>query len=53
MKKGVDISRMTSIGYGDTKPIADNKTATGRKQNRRVEFTVEFEVTTLETITQE
>ena len=53
MKKGVDISRMTSIGYGDTKPVADNKTAAGRKQNRRVEFTVEFEVTTLETITQE
>ncbi len=48
MKKGVDAARMTSVGYGDTKPVADNKTAKGRKQNRRVEFTVDFKVTTLE-----
>lgn len=52
MKKGVDAIRMTSVGYGDTKPVADNSTAAGRKENRRVEFTVEFEVKTLESVPQ-
>lgn len=30
------LSRMSTISYGDTLPIAPNKTATGRAQNRRV-----------------
>ena len=34
---GVDAERMTIIGYGESDPIADNSTATGRTQNRRVE----------------
>ena len=38
--KGIDESRLSSTGYGETKPIADNKTAAGRAQNRRVEMTL-------------
>ena len=34
--RGVDPARLSSIGYGETKPIADNATAEGRQLNRRV-----------------
>ena len=37
---GVDADRMTSVGSGETKPIADNETEAGRELNRRVELTV-------------
>lgn len=36
--KGVAKDRMTSLGFGETKPIGDNETAEGRAQNRRVDF---------------
>lgn len=36
VSKGIDESRITSEGYGFDQPIADNKTAAGRAQNRRV-----------------
>jgi OOP family OmpA-OmpF porin len=40
MKQGVDASRMTAMGYGENVMIADNRTADGRAQNRRVEFII-------------
>ena len=40
--KGIDESRITSTGYGESKPIADNKTAAGRTKNRRVEMTLSY-----------
>jgi outer membrane protein len=34
--RGVDPSRLSSVGKGETAPIADNATAEGRQENRRV-----------------
>ena len=39
-EKGIPTTRMVGKGYGALKPIADNSTTKGRKENRRVEFTV-------------
>ncbi|MFJ3007542.1 OmpA family protein [Pseudomonas fluorescens] len=38
---GVDSSRVNSVGYGKTRPVADNSTEAGRAVNRRVEAQVE------------
>lgn len=38
MSKGVDASRLTAKGFGDTQPLADNSTEEGRAQNRRIEM---------------
>jgi hypothetical protein len=36
--RGVAADRLDSQGYGDSKPVASNKTSKGRAANRRVEF---------------
>ncbi|MFB3815299.1 MAG: OmpA family protein [Terriglobales bacterium] len=36
--RGVVASRLTARGYGQTAPIADNRTEEGRANNRRVEL---------------
>jgi len=33
-------SRITEVGYGETKPVADNSTAEGKQANRRVEVAI-------------
>ncbi len=38
--KGIAKERLTTKGYGDTKPIADNSTDAGKAENRRTEFKV-------------
>ena len=35
-QQGVALNRMSTISYGDTSPVASNKTRDGRAQNRRV-----------------
>ena len=42
VSKGVDAGRITATGYGETKPVADNKTAAGRQKNRRSELTLSY-----------
>lgn len=40
VSKGVESSRLETAGYGDTKPVEDNKTVKGRAANRRIDFVV-------------
>ncbi len=42
VKGGIDATRVTSEGYGPANPVADNKTAVGRTQNRRVELKLKY-----------
>ncbi|THF62384.1 glycine zipper 2TM domain-containing protein [Pseudothauera nasutitermitis] len=40
IQQGVDGGRVGAVGYGLTRPVADNSTAAGRAQNRRVEILI-------------
>ncbi len=40
VKKGVEATRLSSEGFGEAYPIAENKRAKGRAANRRVEFAI-------------
>lgn len=38
VKNGVECARVLPVGFGGTKPVAENSTAEGRAQNTRIEF---------------
>ena len=40
VSKGIAADRMTTAGFGSKDPVADNKTAAGRKKNRRIEIKI-------------
>jgi OOP family OmpA-OmpF porin len=40
ISKGISANRITSQGYGESKPVTENETDEGRQMNRRVEFKI-------------
>jgi outer membrane protein OmpA-like peptidoglycan-associated protein len=42
--QGLNSGTITARGFGESQPVADNKTAAGRQQNRRVEMVVSGEI---------
>jgi len=40
VSKGIDTTRLTFKGYGDSKPVASNENEEGRSLNRRTEFLI-------------
>jgi outer membrane protein OmpA-like peptidoglycan-associated protein len=40
LTNGIAPDRMEAVGYGETRPIASNATASGRAENRRTEFNI-------------
>ncbi len=43
ISKGINASRLTAIGYGEARPIADNNKASGKAKNRRVELKTSYQ----------
>ncbi len=44
VEQGIDSSRLTSKGYGMSRPVADNATKEGRQKNRRVDLVIKDKV---------
>jgi len=44
LSQGLNPESLTAKGFGKTRPVADNTTAAGRQQNRRVELVVAGEI---------
>lgn len=40
VSKAIPEERIVSVGYGETRPVAPNETADGKRRNRRIEFVV-------------
>jgi outer membrane protein OmpA-like peptidoglycan-associated protein len=40
---GVDAEKISSIGYGEARPVATNETAAGRARNRRIDLVIHLE----------
>lgn len=40
ISKGVPEKQLRAVGYGETRPVADNSTASGKQQNRRTEIRI-------------
>ena len=40
VQSGVNPDQLKATGYGETQPVADNRSESGRKANRRIEFRV-------------
>jgi outer membrane protein OmpA-like peptidoglycan-associated protein len=38
LARGIDAARIEAVGYGETRPIADNATDAGREKNRRIDI---------------
>ena len=43
VKKGIESSRVTAVGYGSSKPMATNDTEAGRAQNNRTEIKIQVQ----------
>lgn len=44
VEQGIDAGRLTSKGFGMSKPVADNATKEGRQKNRRVDLVIKDKV---------
>lgn len=40
VRNGVSLGRLSAMGYGEDRPLVENKTAANRKTNRRIEFRI-------------